>query len=109
VGLDNFVEAMAKRQNKSKQTIEKEFFEHVRPSSALERFAMVDEVAAMATVGSSLPALRNIARLDCSCNASRRIRVYAFSTDPRSGRILTFVALVRLEMRAVATFEQRFL
>jgi enoyl-[acyl-carrier-protein] reductase (NADH) len=39
---------MAKRENKSKQQIEKEFFEHVRPSSLLKRFASVDEVAAMA-------------------------------------------------------------
>jgi NAD(P)-dependent dehydrogenase (short-subunit alcohol dehydrogenase family) len=44
-----FLEAMAKQQNKSKQVIEKEFFEHVRPSSLLKRFATVDEVAAMAT------------------------------------------------------------
>ncbi len=48
-GVGVFVEAMAKQQNKSKQTIEKEFFEHVRPSSLLKRFATVDEVAAMAT------------------------------------------------------------
>jgi len=48
-GVGTFVEAMAKQQNKSKQTIEKEFFEHVRPSSLLKRFATVDEVAAMVT------------------------------------------------------------
>jgi NAD(P)-dependent dehydrogenase (short-subunit alcohol dehydrogenase family) len=48
-GVGGFVEAMAKQQNKSKQAIEKEFFEHVRPSSLLKRFATVDEVAAMAT------------------------------------------------------------
>jgi NAD(P)-dependent dehydrogenase (short-subunit alcohol dehydrogenase family) len=48
-GVGSFVEAMAKQQNKSKQTIEKEFFEHVRPSSLLKRFATVDEVAAMVT------------------------------------------------------------
>jgi len=48
-GVGTFVEAMAKHQNKSKQTIEKEFFEHVRPSSLLKRFATVDEVAAMVT------------------------------------------------------------
>jgi len=48
-GVGAFVEAMAKRQNKSKQEIEKEFFEHVRPSSLLKRFATVDEVAAMVT------------------------------------------------------------
>jgi NAD(P)-dependent dehydrogenase (short-subunit alcohol dehydrogenase family) len=48
-GVVGFVEAMAKQQNKSKQVIEKEFFEHVRPSSLLKRFATVDEVAALVT------------------------------------------------------------
>ena len=48
-GVGAFVEAMAKQQKKSKTEIEKEFFEHVRPSSLLKRFATVDEVAAMAT------------------------------------------------------------
>jgi hypothetical protein len=41
-----FVEAMAKQENKSKAEVEKQFFEHVRPSSLLKRFATVDEVAA---------------------------------------------------------------
>ena len=48
-GVGGFVEAMAKQQNKSKEAIEKEFFDHVRPSSLLKRFATVDEVAAMVT------------------------------------------------------------
>jgi NAD(P)-dependent dehydrogenase (short-subunit alcohol dehydrogenase family) len=48
-GVGDFVEAMAKQQNKSKSEIEKEFFQHVRPSSLLKRFATVDEVAAMTT------------------------------------------------------------
>ena len=48
-GVGAFVEAMAKQKNKSKETIEKEFFEHVRPSSLLKRFATVDEVAALVT------------------------------------------------------------
>ena len=48
-GVGSFVEAMAKQQNKSKQVVEKEFFEQVRPSSLLKRFATVDEVAAMVT------------------------------------------------------------
>ena len=47
-GVGTFVEAMAKQQKKSKEAIEKEFFEHVRPSSLLKRFAAVEEVAAMA-------------------------------------------------------------
>jgi NAD(P)-dependent dehydrogenase (short-subunit alcohol dehydrogenase family) len=47
-GVGAFVEAMAKQENKSKADVEKQFFEHVRPSSLLKRFATVDEVAAMA-------------------------------------------------------------
>lgn len=48
-GVGAFVEAMARQQNKSKETVEKEFFEQVRPSSLLKRFATVDEIAAMVT------------------------------------------------------------
>ena len=48
-GVGGFVEAMAKQQNKSKEEVEKEFFEHARPSSLLKRFATVDEVAALVT------------------------------------------------------------
>jgi NAD(P)-dependent dehydrogenase (short-subunit alcohol dehydrogenase family) len=48
-GVGGFVEAMAKQQNKSKEAVEKEFFEHARPTSLLKRFATVDEVAAMVT------------------------------------------------------------
>lgn len=47
-GVSAFVEAMAKQENKSKTEVERQFFEHVRPSSLLKRFATVDEVAAMA-------------------------------------------------------------
>jgi NAD(P)-dependent dehydrogenase (short-subunit alcohol dehydrogenase family) len=63
-GVGAFVEAMAKQQNKSKQAIEKEFFEHVRPSSLLKRFATVDEVAALVTyVASALSSATNGAAL----------------------------------------------
>src|SRR5437016_7660736 len=48
-GVGDFVESMAKQQNKSKKEMENDFFEHARPSSLLKRFATVDEVAAMAT------------------------------------------------------------
>jgi NAD(P)-dependent dehydrogenase (short-subunit alcohol dehydrogenase family) len=48
-GVGGFVEAMARRQSKSKEEVEKEFFESVRPSSLLKRFATVDEIAAMTT------------------------------------------------------------
>lgn len=48
-GVGGFVEAMARQENKSKDQVEKEFFEHARPSSLLRRFATVDEIAALAT------------------------------------------------------------
>jgi NAD(P)-dependent dehydrogenase (short-subunit alcohol dehydrogenase family) len=61
-GVGGFVDAMAKQQNKSKQEVEKEFFEHVRPSSLLKRFATV--VAAMVTyVASELSSATNGAAL----------------------------------------------
>ena len=63
-GVGAFVEAMAKQQNKPKQVIEKEFFEQVRPSSLLKRFATVDGVAAMvAYVASELSSATNGAAL----------------------------------------------
>ncbi len=63
-GVGNFVEAMARQENKSKAEIEKEFFQNVRPSSLLKRFATVDEVAAMATyVASELSSATNGAAL----------------------------------------------
>jgi NAD(P)-dependent dehydrogenase (short-subunit alcohol dehydrogenase family) len=63
-GVGGFAEAMAKQQNKSKQGIEKGFFEQVRPSSLLKRFPIVDEVAAMVTdVASELSSATNGAAL----------------------------------------------
>ena len=63
-GVGGFLEAMAKQQKQSKEEIVKEFFEHVRPSSLLKRFATVDEVAAMATyVASELSSATNGAAL----------------------------------------------
>ncbi len=59
-GVVGFVDAMAKQQNKSKEEVEKEFFERVRPSSLLKRFATVNEVAAMVTfVASELSSATN--------------------------------------------------
>jgi NAD(P)-dependent dehydrogenase (short-subunit alcohol dehydrogenase family) len=63
-GVSGFIEAMATQQNKSKQNVEKEFFEHARPSSLLKRFATVDEVASMVTyVASELSSATNGAAL----------------------------------------------
>jgi NAD(P)-dependent dehydrogenase (short-subunit alcohol dehydrogenase family) len=63
-GVGAFVEAMAKQQDKSKEQVEKEFFEHARPTSLLRRFATVEEVAAMVTyVASELSSATNGAAL----------------------------------------------
>ena len=59
-GVGAFVEGLAKQENKSKAEVEKQFFERVRPSSLLKRFATVDEVAAMAIyVASELSSATN--------------------------------------------------
>jgi hypothetical protein len=59
-GVGGFVESMAKQGNKSREQVEKEFFEHVRPSSLLKRFANVDEVASIVTyVASELSSATN--------------------------------------------------
>jgi NAD(P)-dependent dehydrogenase (short-subunit alcohol dehydrogenase family) len=73
-GVGDFVEAMAKQQNKSKEEMEKKFFEHARPSSLLKRFATVDEVAAMATyVAGELSSATNGAALRVDGGAVRAI------------------------------------
>ncbi|HEY4046298.1 MAG TPA: SDR family oxidoreductase [Acidobacteriaceae bacterium] len=46
-GVGNFVEGLAKQQGKSKENVVRAFFEHVRPTSLIKRFATTDEVAAM--------------------------------------------------------------
>lgn len=46
-GVATFVEQMAASQKISRQEVEKEFFRSVRPTSLLQRFATVGEVAAM--------------------------------------------------------------
>jgi NAD(P)-dependent dehydrogenase (short-subunit alcohol dehydrogenase family) len=46
-GVEQFVADMAKTQGTDKDTVEKEFFRSVRPSSLLKRFATPEEVAAM--------------------------------------------------------------
>ncbi len=48
-GVADFVDSMATHTGKDKQTIEKEFFETVRPSSLIKRFATTDEVASLVT------------------------------------------------------------
>jgi NAD(P)-dependent dehydrogenase (short-subunit alcohol dehydrogenase family) len=63
-GVAEFVGALAKQEKKSKEQIEKEFFQFARPSSLLKRFATPDEVAAMVTyVASDLSSATNGAAL----------------------------------------------
>jgi NAD(P)-dependent dehydrogenase (short-subunit alcohol dehydrogenase family) len=46
-GVGDFVDALAKEQGKSGAEFEKEFFEHVRPTSLLKRFGSPQEVATL--------------------------------------------------------------
>lgn len=63
-GVGDFVKSMAAAQNKDAATVEREFFEHVRPSSLIQRFARPDEVAALvAFVASPLSSATNGAAL----------------------------------------------
>ncbi len=63
-GAGNFIQATAKQQNKSEQQVEEEFFTHMRPSSLLQRFASVDEIANLVTyIASPLSSATNGAAL----------------------------------------------
>jgi NAD(P)-dependent dehydrogenase (short-subunit alcohol dehydrogenase family) len=63
-GVAGYVAGLAQSQGKSPSDVEKEFFEHTRPSSLLRRFAESDEVAAMvAYVCSPLASATNGAAL----------------------------------------------
>ena len=63
-GVGTFVEGLAKQQGKSKEDVERDFFEHARPTSLIKRFETTEEVASMvvylcseaasATTGSSV-------------------------------------------------------
>ena len=48
-GVEKFLKNMAASRGVTTETIEKEFFKNVRPSSLLQRFATSEEVAAMVT------------------------------------------------------------
>jgi NAD(P)-dependent dehydrogenase (short-subunit alcohol dehydrogenase family) len=63
-GVEGFVDNMAATRGTDRATIEREFFQSVRPSSLLRRFATPEEVAAMVTfVASPLSAATNGAAL----------------------------------------------
>jgi NAD(P)-dependent dehydrogenase (short-subunit alcohol dehydrogenase family) len=46
-GVEQFVQEMASQRGKRPEDIEREFFESVRPSSLIKRFASIEEVASM--------------------------------------------------------------
>ena len=63
-GVGDFVERLAHDQATDRATVEKQFFETMRPSSLLRRFATPAEVAAMVTyIASPLAAATNGAAL----------------------------------------------
>ncbi|MDR3614402.1 MAG: SDR family NAD(P)-dependent oxidoreductase [Candidatus Obscuribacterales bacterium] len=63
-GVTDFVANMGKQKNISTQQVEKEFFENVRPSSLIQRFATSEEVASMVCyVASTLASATNGAAL----------------------------------------------
>ncbi len=63
-GVGVFVKELAKVQHKTKEQVEREFFESARPSSLLRRFATTGEVASMVTyVASELASATNGAAL----------------------------------------------
>lgn len=63
-GAGDFIEKLAKDQNKSIHDIEKEFFQYMRPTSLLQRFTSTDEVANMVVyVASPLSSATNGAAL----------------------------------------------
>jgi len=63
-GVEGFIEGMARAKKVTAAEIEKEFFERVRPSSLIRRFATADEVAALTVfVASPLSSATNGAAL----------------------------------------------
>ncbi len=52
-GVNDFVEDVAKSKNITKEKVEEEFFENVRPSSLIKRFSEADEVGALVAFVSS--------------------------------------------------------
>jgi len=73
-GVETFVADMARNKGVSEAEIEKEFFRSIRPSSLLQRFASVDEVASMvAFVASPLSSATNGAALRADGGVVRSI------------------------------------
>jgi NAD(P)-dependent dehydrogenase (short-subunit alcohol dehydrogenase family) len=73
-GAEKFLNEMARSRGVATDAIEKEFFRTVRPSSLLQRFATVDEIAAMvAFVASPLSSATNGAALRAEGGVVRSI------------------------------------
>jgi NAD(P)-dependent dehydrogenase (short-subunit alcohol dehydrogenase family) len=73
-GVGGFIESLAKDQGKSVGEVEKDFFQHMRPSSLLQRFATPDEIASLVTyVASPLSAATNGAALRADGGVVRSI------------------------------------
>jgi NAD(P)-dependent dehydrogenase (short-subunit alcohol dehydrogenase family) len=73
-GVDQFVASMAQRKGIPPSEVEKDFFRGVRPSSLLQRFATVDEVANMvAFIASPLSSATNGAALRAEGGVIRSI------------------------------------
>jgi NAD(P)-dependent dehydrogenase (short-subunit alcohol dehydrogenase family) len=63
-GVEQFIADVARTKEIAATDIEKDFFKSVRPSSLLQRFATIDEVAALVTfVASPLSSATNGAAL----------------------------------------------
>jgi NAD(P)-dependent dehydrogenase (short-subunit alcohol dehydrogenase family) len=73
-GVEKFIADVAKQKDITPAEVEKEFFENIRPSSLLKRFATTDEVAALVTfVASSLSSATNGAALRAEGGVLRSI------------------------------------
>jgi NAD(P)-dependent dehydrogenase (short-subunit alcohol dehydrogenase family) len=63
-GVEGFVKDIASSRNLTTRQVEQDFFQNIRPSSLLKRFARTDEVAAMvAFIASPLSSATNGAAL----------------------------------------------
>ncbi len=63
-GSEKFISDLAQERGLSKEDVEREFFENIRPTSLLERFATIDEVATFVTyLASPLASANNGAAL----------------------------------------------
>jgi NAD(P)-dependent dehydrogenase (short-subunit alcohol dehydrogenase family) len=73
-GVGDFVKSMAESRNTDAASIEREFFQSVRPSSLIQRLARTDEVAALvAFVASPLSSATNGAALRADGGVVRSI------------------------------------